>query len=121
MPSRYSCPGREFLPSKVGNFLIVQTIRRYFGSRLKNYGMHSLSPKILLHSSIDLSRVILYLALVHVWLLRHLLLHCIPKHLQINEWRDSYMFLVNLQPLHPNAKYQPLFYISSKTGNWSDF
>jgi hypothetical protein len=30
------------------------------------------------------------------------------------------MFLMNVQPLHPDARCQPLFYVSSKTGNGSD-
>jgi 5'-3' exonuclease len=30
------------------------------------------------------------------------------------------MVLVNLQPLHPDAKYQPLFRVSSKMGDGSD-
>jgi hypothetical protein len=36
---------------------------------------------------------------------------------EIKESGDSSMFLVNLQPLHPDTKYQPLFSISLTRGN----
>jgi hypothetical protein len=39
---------------------------------------------------------------------------------EIKESGDSYLFLVNLQPLHPDAKCHPLFCVSSKTDNGSD-
>jgi hypothetical protein len=39
---------------------------------------------------------------------------------EIKESNDSYLFLVNLQPLHPNAKCQPIACLSAATGNGSD-
>jgi hypothetical protein len=39
---------------------------------------------------------------------------------EIKESDDSSIFLVNLQPLHPDAKFQPLFCLSSKTDNGLD-
>jgi hypothetical protein len=39
---------------------------------------------------------------------------------EVKESDDSYMFLVNLQPLHADAKCQPLFCVSSKTGDGLD-
>jgi hypothetical protein len=100
---------------------MLQTTHRYFGAQLKEY-------------EDELTRLEELAAFLDRLVENHLLLSsgvclainaisCSSTFLnacEIEEPDDSYMFLVNLQPLHPDAKCQPLFSLSAKTRNESD-
>jgi hypothetical protein len=121
IPSCYSCTGYGPLRSSLVNFPIVQTIRRHHGSRLKEHEheLAKLEDLPAFHDKLVESRPLLnygvYLAIDAI--------SCSSTYLNTYEIKnsdDSYLFLVNLQPLHPDTKSQPLFRISSEAGNGSD-
>jgi hypothetical protein len=119
--SCYSCTVYEFLRSRMVNFPTLQTIHGHLGARMKEYGD-------------ELTKLEELLAFLYRLVESHLLLSsgvclaidaisCSNTFLnayEIKELDDSHIFLVNLQSLHPDAKRQSLFCLSSKTGNGSD-
>jgi hypothetical protein len=103
------------------HFPALQTNHRYFGAKLKEYvseltGLEELAAFLdRLVSSHPLLSSGVSVAIDAI--------SCSSPFLnayEIKESDDSYMFFVNLQPLHPDAKCQPLFCLSVKTYNRSD-
>jgi hypothetical protein len=102
----YSCTGYRFLCSRLVNFLTLQTICRYFGSRLKEYedrftrleDLPAFLDALVESHPLFNSGVCLAIDAIS----------CSSTFLNAYEIKasdDSYMFLVNLQPLHSDANH----------------
>jgi chromosome segregation ATPase len=103
--SCYSCTGYEFLRSRMVNFPTPQTTHRYFGARLKEYE-NELTKLEELPAFLD--RLVESHPLLSSGVCLAIdAISCSSTFLnayEIKESEDSYMFLMNLQPLHPDAK-----------------
>jgi hypothetical protein len=117
----YSCIGYEFQRSKVVNLPSLQTIHRHSGPPLKEHEdklakledvpayLHSLVKQQLLLGS-GLYLAIDAISCSNIFLNPH----------EVKESNHPYLVLLNRQALHLDAKYQPLFGVSSKAGDRTD-
>jgi hypothetical protein len=119
--SCYSYTGHDFLRSRLVNLPTLQTIHRHFRSRLKEYEDKLTKANEL---PVYLDRMVQQHPLLSSGVCSAIDANSYSSTFlntyEAKESDDSYMFLVNLQPLHLDAKCQPPFSVSSKMGNGSD-
>jgi hypothetical protein len=103
------------------HFPTLQTTHRYFGARLKEYEdeLTRLQELPAFLDQLAESRLLLSSGMCLAIDTISCSSTCLNPD-EIKESNDHDMLIVNLQPLHREAKCQPLFCLSSKTGNGSD-